>query len=131
MVGRRGREIAMSLCTNQYGDVFEEFVVVAEEDVQPLQLEPPITHALVVAKSHEGYLLLFNEWKQHWEVAGGIKEDGETWITSSESCRAAFTYIKSPILRERASFLKKGFLQWATRSSNSRSLIASCIIPAP
>jgi hypothetical protein len=54
MVGRRGREMAMSLCTNQYGDVFEEFVVVAEEDVQPLHLEHPITHALAVAKSHEG-----------------------------------------------------------------------------
>ena len=59
--------------------MYEEFAVVAEEDVQPLQLEPPITHALVVAKSHEGYLLLFNAWRQHWEVAGGIKEDDEIY----------------------------------------------------
>jgi hypothetical protein len=31
--------------------MYEEFAVVAEEDVQPLQPEHPITHALVVAKS--------------------------------------------------------------------------------
>jgi 8-oxo-dGTP diphosphatase len=59
--------------------VFEEFVAVAEEDEQPLQLEHSITHALVVTKSHEGYLLLFNAWRQHWEVAGGIKEDDEIY----------------------------------------------------
>ncbi|MGO4528559.1 NUDIX domain-containing protein [Paenibacillus sp. 2TAF8] len=37
-----------------------------------------MTHALVVAKNNERFLLLFNGWKNNWELAGGMLEPGET-----------------------------------------------------
>src|SRR5690606_40772703 len=68
----------MSICANKRGDVFEEFIEIAEKEVINADLDYPITHALVVAKSNEGFLLMFNIWKKNWEVAGGILEEGET-----------------------------------------------------
>ena len=38
----------------------------------------PITHALLVVKIGEEYLLGWNKWRQDWEIFGGCKEDGET-----------------------------------------------------
>ncbi|WP_054957914.1 NUDIX domain-containing protein [Paenibacillus dakarensis] len=49
-----------------------------EEQLDQVKLDYPITHVLVVARNSDGYLLLFNDWKQQWEVTGGILESGET-----------------------------------------------------
>ena len=68
----------MSICINQDGDIFEELIVINEDQVDQVNLDFPITHSLVVARSREGFLLMFNSWKQHWEVTGGILEPGET-----------------------------------------------------
>lgn len=68
----------MPICVNKNGDVFEEFIEIPEEEIHTLELDAPITHALVVAKSSSGFLLMFNKWKQQWEIAGGIREKGET-----------------------------------------------------
>ncbi|MEK5058005.1 hypothetical protein BK126_06920 [Paenibacillus sp. FSL H7-0326] len=68
----------MPICVNKRGDVFEELMEVSEEEMSSMKFEYPITHALVVAKSAEGFLLMFNKWKKNWEVAGGILEEGET-----------------------------------------------------
>ena len=38
----------------------------------------PITHSLIVARNKDGFLLMFNSWRQQWEVTGGIIEPGET-----------------------------------------------------
>lgn len=38
----------------------------------------PVTHALLVVKSGEEYLLGWNRWRQDWEIFGGCKEKGET-----------------------------------------------------
>jgi len=66
------------ICLNQKGDVFEELLDITEEQVEEINLDYPITHALVVAKNNEGFLLLFNGWKNNWELAGGMLEPGET-----------------------------------------------------
>lgn len=66
----------MPICINQNGVIFEELINISENQVNDLYF--PITHALVVAKNQRGYLLLFNSWKKHWELAGGILEEGET-----------------------------------------------------
>jgi 8-oxo-dGTP diphosphatase len=68
----------MPICINKKGDIFEEFLEIPEESISRLELEFPITHALVVAKNKNGYLLIFNSWKKNWELAGGILEEGET-----------------------------------------------------
>lgn len=68
----------MPICINQKGDVFEELLVITEEQVDQTSLDYPITHAFVVAKNKEGFLLLFNSWKDNWELAGGLIEPGET-----------------------------------------------------
>ena len=38
----------------------------------------PVTHALLVVKLGEEYLLGWNRWRQDWEIFGGCKEAGET-----------------------------------------------------
>jgi 8-oxo-dGTP diphosphatase len=68
----------MPVCINRNGDIFEELLNITEDQVGLITLEFPITHALVVAKSKNGFLLLYNSWKNHWELAGGIIEQGES-----------------------------------------------------
>ncbi|MFC6333120.1 NUDIX domain-containing protein [Paenibacillus septentrionalis] len=68
----------MSICINKNGDIFVELININEDQVDQVDLEFPITHSLVVAKSRDGFLLLFNSWRQQWEVTGGILEPGET-----------------------------------------------------
>ena len=38
----------------------------------------PVTHALLVVKIGDEYLLGWNRWRQDWEIFGGCKEKGET-----------------------------------------------------
>lgn len=63
------------ICSNQKGDVFLAFYAVPEARATQFQ---PLTHALVVARSAQGGLLMFNKWRQHWEVPGGLIDPGET-----------------------------------------------------
>lgn len=62
----------MAICINKNGDIFVELININEDQVDQVDLEFPITHSLVVAKSRDGFLLLFNSWRQQWEVTGGI-----------------------------------------------------------
>lgn len=68
----------MPICINKNGDIFVELIIINEDQVDQVELEFPITHSLVVAKSQDGFLLMFNSWRQQWEVTGGILEPGET-----------------------------------------------------
>ncbi|WP_339322135.1 NUDIX domain-containing protein [Paenibacillus sp. FSL W8-0194] len=67
----------MPICKNKNGDVFEELINITEDQINNIDLSP-ITHAFVVAKNNDGFLLLYNSWKNNWELAGGIREPGET-----------------------------------------------------
>lgn len=68
----------MYICINQRGDVLVEFLEITEEEVSNMILDYPLTHALVVAKNQDGFLLILNHWKKNWELAGGLKEEDET-----------------------------------------------------
>ncbi|MEC0243644.1 NUDIX domain-containing protein [Paenibacillus dokdonensis] len=67
----------MPICINRKGDIFEELINITEDQVDNTDFNP-ITHAFVVAKSKDGFLLLYNNWKNNWELAGGMIEAGET-----------------------------------------------------
>jgi 8-oxo-dGTP diphosphatase len=64
------------IIVNKRGDVFAAFHRCQEESI-PAHL-CPITHALIVVTQGDKNLLLFNVWKKHWELPGGIREEGET-----------------------------------------------------
>jgi 8-oxo-dGTP diphosphatase len=68
----------MIICKDKYGNVFEKFIDILEDCVKKEELDYPLTHALVVAKNDNGFLLLYNTWRNYWELPGGIMEKGET-----------------------------------------------------
>jgi 8-oxo-dGTP diphosphatase len=68
----------MAICINKNGDIFEEFINIPENEVKQENYKSSITHALMVAKSRNGYLLVYNVWRNNWELAGGMIENGET-----------------------------------------------------
>lgn len=63
------------IVANAHGDQLLEILRIAEHELPAHQ---PLTHALVVARSSAGTLLVFNVRKKHWELAGGMIDPGET-----------------------------------------------------
>ena len=58
------------------GNELLAIIDVSEETAE--QQYSPVTHALLVVKIGEEYLLGWNRWRQDWEIFGGCKEEGET-----------------------------------------------------
>lgn len=58
------------------GNELLEIIKVDEE--QAMKLYGPVTHALMVVKVEEEYLLGWNHWRQNWETFGGCMDEGET-----------------------------------------------------
>ena len=65
----------MNLMTNKNGDIFLEFDPVEESELNQFH---PLTHALIVVKHSDQYLLAWNQYRQNWEIAGGKINLGET-----------------------------------------------------
>jgi 8-oxo-dGTP diphosphatase len=65
----------MSIMTNRNGDILLTFETIAENDI--VQFEP-LTHALIVVRHNDTYLLGWNNYRKNWEIAGGKIEPGET-----------------------------------------------------
>lgn len=68
----------MAILISKKGNVFLDFLKINEEEINKYVTDAPLTHSLVVAKYQEKYLLIFNKWRQNWELAGGIIDEGET-----------------------------------------------------
>jgi 8-oxo-dGTP diphosphatase len=60
---------------NARGDVLVDLLRVTEAELDSLE---PLTHAVVVARSDGRTLLVFNRFKDRWELAGGLIDTGET-----------------------------------------------------
>ncbi|WP_299549655.1 NUDIX hydrolase [Seonamhaeicola sp.] len=60
---------------NSKGDIFQDFIEVEETDVSKFS---PLTHSLAVAEHKGNYLLVFNRFKKHWELPGGLIDKGES-----------------------------------------------------
>ena len=58
------------------GNEFLEFLYIDESEADLIYEN--ITHALVVVKIGNEYLMGWNHWRQEWEIFGGCREEGET-----------------------------------------------------
>ncbi len=52
--------------------------VIRVEEEQAMKLYQPVTHALVVVKVEDDYLLGWNHWRKNWETFGGCMDAGES-----------------------------------------------------
>ena len=69
----------MSLVTNKRGDIFLAFWPSADDTHIPSTYTGiPLTHALIIVHHKGMHLLIYNRWRQQWEVPGGIIETGES-----------------------------------------------------
>jgi 8-oxo-dGTP diphosphatase len=55
-----------------------EFKRGSEDDLDCLDPGIPLPLALVVARHDDCTLLVFNRWRKHWELPGGMIDPGET-----------------------------------------------------
>lgn len=60
---------------NLRGDIWEEMIDVDEKSISQFK---PLTHSLIVVMYKEKSLLVFNRFKKHWELPGGMIDPGET-----------------------------------------------------
>lgn len=58
------------------GNEFLEFLFVDESEAE--RIYENITHALVVVKIGDEYLMGWNHWRQDWEIFGGCRDEGES-----------------------------------------------------
>ena len=68
----------MCILTDRHGNVLLSFEHMEETCLQSPPADAPITHALIVVKHRDKYLLGFNVWRKQWEIFGGIIDPGET-----------------------------------------------------
>ncbi|WP_179107201.1 NUDIX domain-containing protein [Sediminibacillus massiliensis] len=68
----------MPILISKKGDVFLDFLKMDEKNINDSISDAPLTHSLVVVKYKDDYLLLFNKWRQNWELAGGMIDEGES-----------------------------------------------------
>ncbi|MCA0970170.1 NUDIX hydrolase [Halobacillus litoralis] len=68
----------MTILVSDKGHAFLEFLEVEENEMKSSLSDAPLTHALVVAEYDGKYLLLYNTWRQHWELPGGVIDAGES-----------------------------------------------------
>ena len=52
--------------------------IIEVDETQAAKFYHPITHALVVVKVGDDYLLGWNKWRKKWEIFGGCMEEGES-----------------------------------------------------
>jgi len=68
----------MAIMADAKGNIFLEFLDIEEEQLDSWELDAPLTHALIVVKCQGKYLLMYNKWRNNWELPGGVIEEGET-----------------------------------------------------
>jgi 8-oxo-dGTP diphosphatase len=60
------------------GNVLVDVRFVAESDLEMWERRLPMPASLVVVRFEDAVLMLFNDWRQQWELPGGMREPGET-----------------------------------------------------
>ena len=101
----------MSIVTDEKGNSFSNYQQLSEQDLNNLKLDAPLTHALIVVKCQEKYLLMFNKWRKSWELPGGVIEQGE----SPRECAVRELYEETNQLVEHIEF--KGLMKFDLQPS--------------
>lgn len=70
--------VTSPLVVDSRGNELLEFNVGSEGDLDDLDPAIPMPLALVVARHENRTLLVFNRWREQWELPGGMIEPGET-----------------------------------------------------
>ncbi len=51
--------------------------IIEVDEANALKEYAPVTHALLVVKVGDEYLMGWNHWRQNWEIFGGCRDEGE------------------------------------------------------
>jgi 8-oxo-dGTP diphosphatase len=72
------REVDNPIATDNRGNALLAFTAGEESDLESLEQALPCAFSLVLVWHHGRCLLVFDRWKQTWELPGGGREDGES-----------------------------------------------------
>jgi len=68
----------MCIVADNKGNQLLEFIKGDENSLVANEAYRPLTSALCVVKGPRGFMLLMNRWRNEWELAGGMIDEGET-----------------------------------------------------
>ena len=72
------RKVDNPIATDNRGNALLAFTPGEESDLERLEQALPCAFSLVLVWHHGRCLLVFDRWKQNWELPGGAREEGET-----------------------------------------------------
>jgi len=68
----------MCIIADAKGNQLLEFIRGKESELVANEAYRPLTSALCAVKGPKGFMLLRNRWRNEWELAGGMIDEGET-----------------------------------------------------
>jgi 8-oxo-dGTP diphosphatase len=98
------------LIEDQKGNQLLELIALSESELSTVV---PLTHALVVARHAAKNLLVFNRYRQYWELAGGLIEAGET----PRDCAARELQEESGLVSDPAALRLAGVVKFLLQPS--------------
>jgi 8-oxo-dGTP diphosphatase len=63
---------------DQAGNVLVDIRAIEESDLSPLDSRIPMPASFVVVVVDHTLLMIFDRWRQQWELPGGMREEGES-----------------------------------------------------
>jgi 8-oxo-dGTP diphosphatase len=70
--------VAVIAVRDDDGNVLVDIRFVSESDLGTLESQLPIPASLVVVRFEDSVLMIFDSWRQQWELPGGKRDPGET-----------------------------------------------------
>jgi 8-oxo-dGTP diphosphatase len=70
--------VAMIAVRDDDGNVLVDIHFVSESDLEVLECRLPMPASLVVVRFEDSVLMIFDSWRQRWELPGGKRDPGET-----------------------------------------------------
>lgn len=64
-----------NIIEDRNGNIFLDFFDKKESELKNFS---PLTHALTVVKKEDKFLLVYDKWKEQWELPGGMIEENES-----------------------------------------------------
>ena len=96
---------------NSKGHIFLDFFNVKEKKISNEEYQP-LTHSLLVVKYNNSFLLVFDKWKNNWELPGGSIENNE----SPRDC--AIRELKEETNQEISDLKFKGIMKFQLQPDN-------------